>query len=117
MKPHSAKAKGRKFQQEVRQHLLESFPALHPDDIASTSSGASGIDLKLSPAAQQKCPFSIEAKCQEALNIWASLQQAEANATPTRPALLAFRRNRSETYVALKWADFLKLLKDLDSIS
>jgi hypothetical protein len=35
MKPRSAKAKGRRFQTEVRDLILESFPILEPDDVKS----------------------------------------------------------------------------------
>jgi hypothetical protein len=59
MKPRSAKAKGRRFQQEVRDALLSNFPFLEPDDIRSTSMGASGEDILLSPAARRVYPYSI----------------------------------------------------------
>ena len=50
MKTSSAKAKGRRLQQKVRDLLLETFTELEPDDIRSTSMGVSGEDLQLSPA-------------------------------------------------------------------
>lgn len=68
--------------------------------------GASGVDIQLSPAARKVYPFSIEVKCQEALNIWAALEQAEENKGSHTP-LLCFKRNRTEIYVALKLEDFL----------
>jgi hypothetical protein len=106
MKPQSAKAKGRNLQKTVRDELLKRAPQLEPDDIRSTGMGQSGVDIQLSPAARKVFPFSIECKAQEALNIWAALAQAEENKGSFTP-LLAFKRNRSEIYVALKFEDFL----------
>lgn len=71
--------------------------------------GQSGVDVQLSPAARKIYPFSIECKAQEALSIWSALQQAEDNKGNHTP-LLAFKRNRSEIYVALKLEDFLNIL-------
>jgi len=102
MRPQSAKAKGRRFQQWVRDALLEAAIWLEQDDVRSTSMGASGEDILLSPAARKIYPLSIECKNVEKINIWKSLEQAEAhagvyNATPA----LFFKRNRSEAYVAV----------------
>ena len=44
MKPQSAKAKGRKLQQWVRDQLIE-HREIHPEDIESRSMGAGGEDL------------------------------------------------------------------------
>lgn len=62
MKPSSAKAKGRTFQQWVAKKILERFPELEKDDVRSTSMGASGEDVQLSPAARKLFPFQIECK-------------------------------------------------------
>ena len=80
MKSRSAKAKGRRLQQKVRDLLLERFsPELEPDDIRSAIMGESGEDLKLSPAARKLIPYSFECKNQEKLSIWDALKQAEEN--------------------------------------
>lgn len=73
--------------------------------------GAGGEDIILSPKAQQVIPFSFECKNQERLNIWDALKQAEANATETRPGAVVFRKNRSDTYIAFEFQDFVDLLK------
>ena len=112
MNPQSAKAKGRRLQQEVRDAVLAAFPQLETDDVRSTSMGASGADLLLSPAARQLFPFYTECKNQENLNIWAALAQAEAGAkSPTVP-LVVFRRNHSSTYAALPFTNLLQLIRD-----
>ena len=116
MRPQSAKAKGRNAQKEVRDALLKHAPHLTTNDIRSTSMGASGVDILLSESALSTYPFSIEVKCQESLNIWAALKQAEDNAiidgkdmARLYKPLLCFKRNRSEMYVAMKLEDFLGL--------
>ena len=69
MKPQSAKAKGRKLQQWVRDRLIE-HRDIHPEDIESRSMGAGGEDLIMARDARQKFPYSIECKNQEKLNVW-----------------------------------------------
>lgn len=111
MKPRSAKAKGRRFQQEIRDTLLALFKELEPDDIKCAIMGESGEDLKLSPAARKLFPYSIEAKNVERLNIWDALKQAEDNVKPGTSPLLVFTRNRTKRYVALEFSDFLRLVR------
>lgn len=62
MKPQSAKAKGRRLQQDIRDLILGTFPELQPDDVRSTSMGAGGEDIQLSPAARRFLPIQIECK-------------------------------------------------------
>ena len=111
MRPSSAKQKGRLLQQKVRDTILENFDHLEPDDVRSTSMGAGGEDVLLSPAARKVFPFSVECKNQEALSIWASLKQAEANCGKHTP-LLIFKRNRSKTYACLEFKDLMELIKN-----
>ena len=59
MRPQSAKAKGRRLQQWVREQLIEKLN-VHPEDIESRSMGAGGEDLIMARAARQKFPHSIE---------------------------------------------------------
>ena len=53
--------------------------------------GVSGPDVQLSTAAQVCCPFEIEAKAQERLNIWAAWDQCETNAGDRQPLLIVKR--------------------------
>ena len=62
MKPQSAKAKGRTFQQQIRDLILKEFPQLEKDDVRSTSMGNGGEDIQLSPAARKVFPYQIECK-------------------------------------------------------
>lgn len=103
----SAKQKGRKLQQKVRDLILETFN-LESDDVRSTSMGAGGEDILLSPTARKLFNFSIECKNQEHISIWKSLEQAEKNCNGHTP-LLVFSRNRSKTYVCLEIKKFMEL--------
>ena len=111
MKTLSAKDKGRRLQNKIRDILLEEFKELEPDDIRTAIMGETGEDIKLSPAARRKIPYSFECKNQEKINIWESLNQAEENSGDYPPVLI-FKRNRSKTYVTLELEDFLKLIND-----
>jgi len=109
MKTRSAKAKGRRLQNKIRDLLLEEFKELEPDDIRTAIMGETGEDIKLSPAARRKIPYSFECKNQEKLNIWSSLEQAEEN-SGEYPPILIFKRNRSKTYVTIELEEFIKLI-------
>ena len=113
MKPQSAKAKGRKLQQWVRDVILESFPSLEADDVRSTSMGAGGEDVQLSPAARRLFPYSVECKSVEKLNVWGAYEQAEANSGEHEP-LLIMKKNRKKPLVVLDAEAFIDLIKKLD---
>ena len=112
MKPRSAKNKGKRLQNKVRDIILEKFDKLEPDDVRSITMGDSGEDILLSPAARRLFPFSVECKNQESLNIWSSLEQAEGNSGKHTP-LVIFKRNRSKTYAVLEFEELLKLLDEV----
>ena len=111
MKTRSAKNKGKRLQNDVRDLILETFKELEPDDVRSTTMGDSGEDVLLSPAARKLFPFSVECKNQEKLNIWSSLEQTETNAGKHTP-LLIFKRNRSKTYAVLQLDDLMEMLNE-----
>ena len=111
MKPRSAKNKGKRLQNKVRDLILEKFNQLEPDDVRSVTMGESGEDILLSPAARKLFPFSTECKNQEKINIWSSLEQAETNSGNHTPIVI-FKRNRSKTYVALEFEKLLELLNE-----
>ena len=109
MKSRSAKNKGKRLQNNVRDLILEKFQQLEEDDVRSITMGDSGEDILLSPAARKLFPFSVECKNQETLNVWSSLEQTETNAGKHTP-LLIFKRNRSKTYAVLQLDDLMKML-------
>ena len=109
MKTRSAKNKGKRLQNKVKELLLESFNSLEQDDIRSAIMGETGEDIKLSPAARRLIPYSFECKNQEKINIWDSLNQAEENSGDYEPVLI-FKRNRSKTYAVLEIQKFIELI-------
>ena len=111
MKPRSAKNKGKRLQNDVRDLILEKFDTLEPDDVRSITMGDSGEDILLSPAARKLFPFSVECKNQEKLNIWSSLEQAENNSGNHTP-LVIFKRNRTKAYAVLEFDKLLELLDE-----
>ena len=111
MKPRSAKNKGKRLQNKIRDLILEKFDSLEPDDVRSITMGDSGEDILLSPVARRVFPFSVECKNQEKINIWSSLEQAEENSGKHTP-LVIFKRNRSKTYEVLEFDKLLELLNE-----
>jgi hypothetical protein len=110
VRPSSAKAKGRRLQNEVAK-LFQEFFGLPESDVRPAVMGESGCDIKMSERAQEVIWFDdIECKNVEALNIWAALAQGESRGQ--RP-LLVFKRNRTETYVAFKLGFLLRLLRKI----
>ena len=111
MKTHSAKNKGRRLQQQVARDIAEAL-CLEADDVRSTSMGASGADVLLSPKAKSVFPYYVECKNQERLNVWSALEQAEAGSKDSGlTPLVVFKRNRSKAYAVVEWNDFLERFK------
>lgn len=113
MRPQSCKSKGRRFQQKIARDIIDAFPHLKEDDAISTSMGAGGEDIRLSTAARNALPISIECKCQEKLNVWSCLEQARSNTPAGAAPCLIFSRNRSPTYAVVPWEVLLGLYKAL----
>tara|TARA_R100000700_G_C3150143_1_gene129064 strand:+ start:833 stop:1171 length:339 start_codon:yes stop_codon:yes gene_type:complete len=111
MKTSSKKGKGRRLQNYVVEKLLFLYSSLENDDIKSAIMGESGEDIKLSPAARKKIPYSFECKNQERMNIWSSLKQAEDNSNGFDPVLI-FKRNRTKTYACIDFDLFLTLIEE-----
>jgi hypothetical protein len=98
MKTQSAKAKGRRFQQWVRDKLIEVLD-IHPEDIESRSMGAGGEDLIMARAARETFPYSIECKNQEKINLWESYKQATENSGKYEPVVFIKRNNHKPLVV------------------
>ena len=107
MKTSSAKAKGRKLQQWMRNLLIEKLD-VHPEDIESRSMGAGGEDLIMARAAREKFPLSIECKNQEKVNVWESYKQAEENSNNYEPVVV-IKRNKSNPLVVIDAEYFVSL--------
>ena len=93
MKTQSAKSKGRRLQQWIRDLLIEKLE-IHPEDIESRSMGAGGEDLIMARAARESFPYSVECKNQEKINIWEAYKQAEDNSKDYEPIVVLKRNNQ-----------------------
>ena len=110
MKPQSAKAKGRRLQQQFRELLIEEL-GIHPEDIENRSMGAGGEDLIMARAAREKFPFSIECKNQEKLNVWDAYKQASENSKDYEP-LVVMKKNNQKALVVLDAEHFVQIYQD-----
>ena len=106
MRPQSAKAKGRRLQQQFRELLIEKL-GIHPEDIENRSMGAGGEDLIMARAAREKFPFSIECKNQEKLNVYDAYDQACANAGDHQP-ILFMKKNKKKALAVVDAEWFIK---------
>lgn len=110
MKPASCKAKGRSFQQEIRDAILKRFDALEPGDVVSTSMGAGGEDIKLSPAARKLLPIQTECKrMKSAKGIYKWVGQAKAHGT--HEPVVFIRADREQALAIVSAEHYLELLK------
>lgn len=116
MKTASAKAKGRRAAQELKEALLSWAPDLKDDDIVVTPSGVPGEDLTLSPKARETYPYCVEVKNVEKLNVHEAYEQAVAHwkkrgAKAEETPVLFFKRNKTPMKVVLTLEHFLKLTR------
>ena len=111
MKTQSAKAKGRRLQQWMRELLIEELD-VHPEDIESRSMGAGGEDLIMARAARTKFPYSIECKNQESVNVWKSYEQAKENSGDYEP-IVVLKRNNTKTLILVDADYFVRLHNEL----
>jgi len=110
MKTSSAKQKGRKLQQWMRDLLIQKL-GVHPEDIESRSMGSQGEDLIMARAARKKFPLSIECKNQESVNVWKSYQQAAENSGEYEP-IVVIKRNQSKPLVVIDAEYFVSMFKE-----
>jgi len=112
MKTQSAKAKGRRLQQWMRDILIERLE-IHPEDIESRSMGAGGEDLIMARAARERFPFSVECKNQEKLNVWESYKQAAANAKGVHEPIVVIKKNGEKPLVVIDAVAFVDMVEEI----
>ena len=98
MKTSSAKAKGRRLAQWVKDVLIGFSPELKNDDIVITSSGDTGEDLKLSPKAREVYPIQIECKNHKNFAVYRDFDQAVSHG-PFSPVLVIKANHRAPLVV------------------
>ena len=109
MKARSAKNKGKRLQNILRDKLIKLYPPLK-DDIGSQIMGMTGEDIVLTPHAKTFLPYSFECKNVEKLNVWKSFKQCETNAGDSTPVLV-IKKNREKPKVVMDLDEWLKLIK------
>ena len=102
MKPSSAKAKGRNFQNKVREMIMEKL-GINEHDIKTA--------VILSKAGRDTFPYSVECKKVERINIWQCYEQACQNSEDLTP-LLVFSKNHSKVMVCFEFKDLLDLINE-----
>lgn len=105
----SAKAKGRKLQQHVRDRFLDLHPTLTEDDVVSCPMGSNGADIKLSQAAKALIQFDIECKARAKIAlVYDALDQAKRD--DARTPLAIIRADRKKPLAVIDLDDFMSLI-------
>lgn len=113
MKTSSAKAKGRKLQQLVRDKFIELLKphGVVPEDVKSTAMGQNGEDVQLSPFAQTLLPVAVECKSHKSMAIYKLYEQAEEYRHKGEP-LLVVKANHKKPLAVVDLDYYLSLEKE-----
>lgn len=106
----SAKAKGRRLQQLVRDAILDAYPSLESDDVRSTSMGAGGEDVQLSPAARKLFPYTIECKNLAKIAVYKYYIQAMGHGN--HEPLVVIKQDRARPLAVVDLEHFMELVKN-----
>lgn len=109
----NSQQKGKRFERELAKELEKVFSVK-----CKRTPQSGGWEMKGDIISVQGVPslYHWECKCQESLNIWNALAQAERDCQVGKTPVVVFKRNFSQTYVALKKDDFINLLLELKEI-
>jgi hypothetical protein len=119
IRPSSAKAKGRKWQQNVAS-LIQKVFNLHEDDVVSRPMGSGGVDLMMSKKAQEVVGISFECKKTTTEPTLTALEQARHNAYMGTVGVVAWQPRGvggESGVVTLDLAEFLDLIKRLSDLA
>ena len=111
IKTSSAKAKGRRLQQFVRDRILAAFPKLDQSDVRSTSMGAAGEDVLLSKAARDAFPYSVECKALKSVAVYRHLDQCISNCPKGAEPLVIIKAARRAPLAIVDAEHFFELTK------
>ena len=114
MTPQSAKAKGRLLQKKVVEAILNRFPELQKDDVRSTSMGAGGEDVQLSPLARKTIgDLTFECKSRSRVGIYPWYFQSMVNAPKGTKPLLVVKQNNASPLACLDFEDYMNMVQEL----
>lgn len=109
----SAKAKGRRFQQEVIR-LLARIVGLDLNDMESRPGGQQGEDIILGTASRSRFPYSIECKHRKSYKeLYTAYDQAVVNTPKGAEPLLCLRTDRRKPLAIVDLEHFLAMTLDL----
>ena len=91
----AAKAKGRKFQQQIAKDISELVNIPHGKDelIESREMGQAGVDIKLIGRAREVFPWSVEAKNDKSFQLKSWIRQAATNMMDNTNWIVFFKKN------------------------
>ncbi len=119
MKPKSCKAKGRVFQQQIRDMLRKVAAdmnlGLEDGDIESREMGQQGTDIRLSPSAKALLDVCVECKKVESINVAAVFKKHFDNYEEKDPGslkVLFHSKNRGQTLATIRAEDLMDMLRD-----
>jgi hypothetical protein len=105
------KQQGRKLQQYVRDSFIDLLKGwgVAPGDVKSTSMGASGKDVTLSPYAKAFLPVSVECKSHSRMAIYGLYEQAKSNTESDEEPLLVVKINNRNPLAVIDFDYYLEL--------
>lgn len=107
----SAKAKGRRLQQLVRDRILEQYPSLELDtDVRSAIMGETGEDIKLSNKARGVFPYSVECKSLKNITVYNYYDQAMSNTPSDCQPLVVIKKDRRKPLAVVDFDHFMEIL-------
>lgn len=111
----SAKAKGRKLQQEIAKKVAKVTGCEYGKDldIDSRPMGQAGTDVILRGKAKELFPFACETKACESWNPHQWIEQAKSNVGEFKTWLLFAKRRNSKPVVIMDAEMFFELYKEL----
>ena len=110
IKVSSAKAKGRRLQQWVRNYLHSNLKGIEKDDVTSTPGGVNGPDIGLSPLARKLFPWTVECKSRSSFSVYEALEQAERNLIKNTKPIAILKGDRKQPLALLYAEDLLEIL-------
>ena len=114
MKTSSAKAKGRKLQQAVRDLIITTLKpwGIVAEDVKSTSMGAGGEDVQLSPLARSFLPISIECKSHKSFAVYNVMDQAIENCPEGCEPVVVLKANNRKPVVVVDMEHYFWLQQE-----
>ena len=113
IKVSSRKSKGRDFQKTICKKISDKtgIPWGSEDEmeIQSRPMGMNGVDIILRGKAKKKFPFAVEAKNQENLSLWPTIEQAIRNKGDFQYWIVMHKKNGKTPVAVLDLDDFLDI--------